>query len=1793
MSWRNVNATCPKLERCECSVVNQGALTRCWNISQPQELDADMARIEGVVHRKLTFDHVQMTELPATWFTNHTIIMLIIVNSPLRDIGEEAIGALSRMSRMLLENDQLEALPRGLTAAKHLRWLEARKNRIRFLQGTLRLPELFELDLRFNAIERIDGTYLSALPNLKHLRLSGNRIRQLPTALLKNTRKLKKAEFRNNYIAEVGEVFNDMPYIEVLDLSYNMIRDVDRLLKARMPYLSTLNLEHNRISLISEVASSNTMIEELLLNDNEITQVEVGAFAALEGMTSLDLSRNGITYLNGSVFNTGSRLEYLGLSENKLASVTGVFDRTRRLKDLKLSSNRIKDITDAFKGLTLLRKLSLRSNLVTHIPDGAFRDSSGLYELNLSDNKIQWVGRNAFRGLVTLDKLLLQDNLLLALNGSARNLPKLRYVDASNNAIQSLKNGEFANDDRLATIQLTANNISEVRGAFTGVQNLVGLYLRRNQVELLRRSDFDKVLKKKLTIILDENPLLCDCRMSWLVRRDGAVRAGNYPTCLGPQWLQGKLLNMLTRDDLIRWEQDCELGCRCDCREDSLEGTAELELGENRIEELGDALVNGAPRLKVLSLRKNLLTSLNVTNLPENVRSLDLSSNRMKRFPYDLVTKHNLTSLRLSANPFSCECADYPFRQWIESHSNVITDVADVICAESSNSLISLKPFLTLGQKQLCPGDVPRAIMYLLPILVSLVVVLSLSAAYLRYKRELKVWLYARGVCRSLQCIKEDELDEEKLFDVFLSFSSRDSDWVHEQLLPGVEALGFSVCTYERNFKGGFLLQDIIRDAVACSRRTLLLLTGNFMESEWCRWEFRLAYQRALGDHINRLVIVLVDEVPADSLDEDLQTYLRASNYVRWGEPNFWDKLLYSLPKKDSKRKLITNRGSCQLRGSRIHSAHMLVVKNSPLREIERAAVSGIDKLRRVLLENDLLDVVPPDLSAAKRLRWLCIRRNHVKFLKGMLSLPGLLELDLRFNAIEMIDENYLSGMANLQTLRLSVNKIQHLPSALFKDTRKLKHVEIRSNRIRMINALFNDLRYLEMLDLSRNVITDIEDLMESKMPLLKSVNLQDNLISVIPEISASNAMLEKVLLNRNQITQVKPKAFAALEAMSRVEISNNGISRLHQSVFHPYSRLEHLALSGNEMTSVRGTFKNINFVKALALSLNKIEDIKDVFEGLTLLRVLSLRKNLVSCIQDGTFRDNRGLVDINMSDNKIKWVGRNAFMGLVTLNRLILRGNQLLSLNGSVSYLPLAQYLDASFNSIQSLEKGEFANNGRMAFIILAANNISDVQGAFTGATSLVALVLSGNQVQLLRRTDFAERLTAKSTLTIDDNPLMCDCRLAWLRGLNGEVQTRGYPKCESPPWLRGKLLHDLPRRQLIRWEEKCESGCECDCHEGSLGERTIAVNCSSAALYRTPRSFPEGTTRLELRDNRIEELDDALINGAPHLEVLSLRNNLLTHLNILDARDIVCAKNSDSRVSLKAFVTLGQKELCPSAVPAVIAYLIPALVSLVVVLSLSAAYLRYKRELKVWLYARGVCRSLQCIKEDELDEEKLFDVFLSFSSRDADWVHEQLLPGVEALGFSVCTYERNFKGGFLLQDIIRDAVACSRRTLLLLTGNFVESEWCRWEFRLAYQRAMDDHINRLVIVLVDGVVPESLDEDLRACIVVPPFEDSRARAGWPVPLVFPEADVLREFLFCCVPGGSRARIAEHRGRWLSRAAAQIAERRTSAAAPSECGDHASGPGLPRSGCSQSTSSAGGLRPRRRRLTHAGLPLH
>ncbi|XP_065296658.2 protein toll-like [Dermacentor albipictus] len=915
---------CPMLERCSCYVTKEGIFTRCTNISDVSEIDSDLAKLQGVYLTRLLLKDSNIADLPATWFRKHKMLLLNIHHCGLRDIKEAAISGIEYLLHLQLDQNELESIPSSLTTAKHLLWLQVRWNRIKHLEGTLRLLELKELDLSYNEIEMISEDYLRGLPSLEKFLLISNKIKHLPRNLFRNTTRLKTVKLSNNQLSSIDGLFDRQHRLEVLHLMGNFIRDTDSLVKSKLPNLKEVRLEKNNLSVITKFAPSNFRMRELILYHNSVTEIESRAFMPLRDLVILNLAHNSLSFVNESIFSFRSKLEFLNLSRNKLTTLTGAFNRVRQIRALQLSFNRIDNITGVLSGLRRLVKLSFRNNLISCVPDGTFSDNGRLITVDLALNNIRWLGRYAFKGLLTLRNLRLQNNQLLSLNGSVRGLPKLEYLGVSFNELQVVESGEFENDVALTTVSFAKNNISNVEGAFTGATALRTLSLADNRVKRLLRKDFSPEMSSDMIVTLDNNPLICDCRLAWLLPESSEVRVVEHPICDGPWWLRGEPLRKLTQRDLLRREEGCDSGCQCECHKDSLKqgsigvncssltmgrilkafprGITELDLSGNRLKDLDDFGAKAPLHLRVLSMKNNLLESINVTDIPEGVISLDLSGNILRHLPYDLVTRGRLTSLWLSGNHFTCDCAVYNFRWWIQAHQNVIRDAKDIICAESPNPGVSGKALLTLGEKDLCPTVVPRGTTYLLLSMGLLAIFLALAATYLYYKRRLNTWLRDCSFCGLSQCISEDT---DKLFDVFVAFSSTDFGWVHDQILPLLAAHGFTYCTYERNFKGGFLLQDIIRDAVACSRRTLLVLTRNFALSEWCRWEFRFAQQRALLDRVNLLVIVLVDEEALDALDEDLRQYVREANHLRWGEPNFQKRLLNSLPKRDARRKLI------------------------------------------------------------------------------------------------------------------------------------------------------------------------------------------------------------------------------------------------------------------------------------------------------------------------------------------------------------------------------------------------------------------------------------------------------------------------------------------------------------------------------------------------------------------------------------------------------------------------------------------------------------------------------------------------------------------------------------------------------------------------------------------------------------------------------------------------------------------------------------------------------------------------
>lgn len=224
--WRHMTTTCPQLLRCHCKINEQQQLhATCRNFSHFQELGPDIARLQNVIVKKLFLDNVQISEIPARLFSNHSIFNLVVKNCPLRDIGEAAIAGMGSLARLELDKDQLESVPSGLSAATRLRTLQIRRNPIKFLTGVLQLPELIKLDLAFNEIESIDERFLLESPNLRYLFLSDNHIEHIPNRLFEKTRKLHTVEFRGNRIMTMSSLFDGLRNLRVSYLSSKIPND--------------------------------------------------------------------------------------------------------------------------------------------------------------------------------------------------------------------------------------------------------------------------------------------------------------------------------------------------------------------------------------------------------------------------------------------------------------------------------------------------------------------------------------------------------------------------------------------------------------------------------------------------------------------------------------------------------------------------------------------------------------------------------------------------------------------------------------------------------------------------------------------------------------------------------------------------------------------------------------------------------------------------------------------------------------------------------------------------------------------------------------------------------------------------------------------------------------------------------------------------------------------------------------------------------------------------------------------------------------------------------------------------------------------------------------------------------------------------------------------------------------------------------------------------------------------------------------------------------------------------------
>ncbi|KAK7079729.1 Toll6p [Halocaridina rubra] len=379
-----------------------------------------------------------------------------------------------------------------------------------------------------------------------------------------------------------------------------------------------------------------------------------------------------------------------------------------------------------------------------------------------------------------------------------------------------------------------------------------------------------------------------------------------------------------------------------------------LFLNNSNVKSVDNETFSGLARLTALHLQDNVLEALRGNEFQglQIVRELYLHNNKLRYvhqhtfatlFHLEVLTLHNnhlinfpvwrlvdnpyLGHVSLSANQWSCQCQFVEsFGIWLNGNERKVSDSQDIKCfademgKQPGSYIIDFNVTTCMNTTATFTVIQPIVLDNLLhPVIATCVafVVIVLLIICVLYRVTIRVWIYSH--CGFRMCHKTtNSEDRDKLFDAFVSYSSKDEAWVN-QVLAGELERGerpYRVCLHYRDFPVTAYIADTIVEAVESSRRTIIVLSKNFIENEWCRFQFKSAHHEVLKKRRQRLIVIVLGEIPARDLDPDLRLYLKTNTCIHDSDKYFWEKLRYAMPDVQNSQRVVHTYSSIPERSS-------------------------------------------------------------------------------------------------------------------------------------------------------------------------------------------------------------------------------------------------------------------------------------------------------------------------------------------------------------------------------------------------------------------------------------------------------------------------------------------------------------------------------------------------------------------------------------------------------------------------------------------------------------------------------------------------------------------------------------------------------------------------------------------------------------------------------------------------------------------------------------------------------------
>ena len=605
-------------------------------------------------------------------------------------------------------------------------------------------------------------------------------------------------------------------------------------------------------------------------------------------------------------------------NNNNLSSIAGnhTILCANKLDTVDLAHNQIEIVySDYWKGFNNLRKLRLSWNNITYIQPESFL---------LPNLKYIYLDHNH---LVNID-------LWMWMMPSFLNEIHVR-IYAEHNDINRFTN-EIGFDLDIHYKALNKRMDCDLNLRFNKLRNFNSFFslFTFKYSDLLQQ--FEKIVFSNNGVFMGHNPFACDCEAHFVMKLlnpfwatiDSRTPKDEHFTemkCETPERLKGQSLPYVKLTDYQCLTDDSLTpGCECvktlenstlrvTCKNSSsfpvlsksYYNTYELYLSGNRIKEI--KYKPYLPQTTILDLSYNNLKVINVTVITEYMKRLqvlNIQNNSLKYIPKEIRTLSrtgsNLTDLKLSGNPISCDCHSYWLKSWIASgEKHPIKDIDTVVCHSPTWNEGKL-----FGDVQLSDFVCYKPNMIVIGSVVSILGLFLLIGSIVLYRKRhiIQFFIYTRLGWRFNKF--DDYADME--YDVFLSYSNLDEDKV-SQITKSLEEYNppFRVALHYRDFIPGKAVAENIINCIKSSKCTLMIVSMNFVQSEWCCYEFKAAHHEAIKERKGNILLVLLEELDEKQLDADIKMYIKTHTYLETKHPQFTERLILALPKPCGRRNSI------------------------------------------------------------------------------------------------------------------------------------------------------------------------------------------------------------------------------------------------------------------------------------------------------------------------------------------------------------------------------------------------------------------------------------------------------------------------------------------------------------------------------------------------------------------------------------------------------------------------------------------------------------------------------------------------------------------------------------------------------------------------------------------------------------------------------------------------------------------------------------------------------------------------